>query len=472
MLVELTCPRPGCEIRHTIDGTAPSVSSPRYAGPIAIGRTTTLRVAELVRGAVVSDRAAFTYVFPGEVPDQEGMAPATNPTVGRAIEAALAALPIVAITADHDALFGSAGVLLQTRRKARTPAFVEMVEPGGAVVFRSAAAIWPHSRAAAKRSLRLMFTGPHASGPITADLFGREETFRRLLLRGGSNDAFFGDLAERATYTRDQWVRESQIAMNGAGARGRFVHLFLAGRYHGVYNLVEWPGRELAARQLGGDPKDWRVIRHRIERTHEPNADVEAMHAAIGRRDAKGLARRIDPKLFFDYLILEWYAGVGDGIDNNWIAIHRKAAPLRFLAWDAEYMFVDANPHPPSSAGARVQPAFVPGTPEAKRLERTLMVGAFETFMTDRPLRALLMERARHHAAGALADERAIARWRAVNEPVGRAIDAEIGRWGAARGASREKWERAVLETERAMAGNAERLTAAVRAFLDRRARR
>ena len=113
-----------------------------------------------------------------------------------------------------------------------------------------------------KHSFRLMFRADYGAAKLTYPLFPDSpvRSFDTLVLRAGVNRSYSGYLHEShdirdhrmATYTRDEWVRASQIAMSGAGSHGVFVHLYLNGLYWGVYNVVERPDASFASAYFGG----------------------------------------------------------------------------------------------------------------------------------------------------------------------------------------------------------------------------
>lgn len=469
--VKLTCRVPGCVLRITTTATAAPLE---VDGPVKVDRTTVLRVTASVRGQIVSDRIAFTYVFVDDVARQSGEGRRSHSgkvklhydvdqrlAATPAFERGLRALPSVFITTPSDGLLGPNGeVGRRAGRRYYRPAWVEMVAGSGDVVFSRRAAVGSHSHPIAKRSLRVTFEGRYGGGAVEAPIFSAEPTkLTRLLLRGGANDTFAGDLGDRATYVRDHWVRASQREMSAIGGRGRFVHLYLEGLYWGLYELVEHPGAEADA---VGHP----ILRHRIERglrASDPAAAqfLQKLRIAIGKSDVDELRAMIDFEGFADYLLLQWYAGVGDGLDNNWYAAVRpKPAGLRFFAWDAEYAFVDADPHPASHAGAWFPPAFRPGTPANDRYGRTTIVSLWRVLSKDPAFVKLLNARADHHLAGALSPELARRRWNEVTASIEDAIVAEAARWP---GGSPEAWRKNVRAVDRILAGNDKRMRTALR---------
>ena len=61
-VVTLSSPTPGAAIRYSLDGTAPTKSSPEYAGPITVSTTTTLKAAAMLGGGEPSHVAALSFI--------------------------------------------------------------------------------------------------------------------------------------------------------------------------------------------------------------------------------------------------------------------------------------------------------------------------------------------------------------------------------------------------------------------------
>ena len=74
-------------------------------------------------------------------------------------------------------------------------------------------------------------------------------------LTSSSNVVIDGDTRWRranASYIRDEVFRATHLAISGAAARGRFVHLFLNGVYWGVINVIEHLDTKFASEHMGG----------------------------------------------------------------------------------------------------------------------------------------------------------------------------------------------------------------------------
>jgi hypothetical protein len=89
-----------------------------------------------------------------------------------------------------------------------------------------------------KKSLRLLFKDAYGPGRLEAPVLAEGGTpladFNTLILRAEYNNAWtHNDGAQRlrGSNMRDQWIRNTQVAMSGLGARGNHVHLFFNGLY-------------------------------------------------------------------------------------------------------------------------------------------------------------------------------------------------------------------------------------------------
>ena len=128
-----------------------------------------------------------------------------------------------------------------------------------------------HSHQRLKRSYRLAFRREYGAGIFNTRLFSTApmngdtaaESYNRIMLRGGNNRAWSrGWNPDTTTFARDQWYRDSQVAMSGVGSRGTFAHLYVNGIYWGLYNACERTDGSYSASYLGGDEADWYAVNH------------------------------------------------------------------------------------------------------------------------------------------------------------------------------------------------------------------
>jgi len=64
--------------------------------------------------------------------------------------------------------------------------------------------------------------------------------FDKIILRAGHNKSWGADWdRENSVYTLDQFGRDLQLLMSRWGSHGTFVHLYINGKYWGLYNPSE-----------------------------------------------------------------------------------------------------------------------------------------------------------------------------------------------------------------------------------------
>ncbi|MGE5601614.1 MAG: CotH kinase family protein [Nitrososphaerales archaeon] len=288
------------------------------------------------------------------------------------------------------------------------------------------------SELAPKHSFRLLFKKAYGPAKLEYDMFpGSPATsFDTLVLRAGNNESYAGYPGWKnrlATYARDEWLRRSQLAISGFGARGRYVHLYLNGLYWGVYNLVEHPDSSFAAGYFGGDKENWFFAQPSgadtgiLERFSAMRRLAEVGGMADPARYA-AMEEYIDPVEFSDYLVLHWYAGSEDWPENNWNIAAKSEGKFRFLTWDGELTWKD---------GADVQ-LHGDGKPDIyfpnviKRVFNALLDNPdFRLTLADRIYKLTTL-------GGALSDAEAKARWMEITGELEPAIVAESARWGDA----------------------------------------
>jgi hypothetical protein len=158
------------------------------------------------------------------------------------------------------------------------------------------------------------------------------------------------DGAERthAIYVRDQFTKDTQLAMGQVSAHERFVHLYINGVYWGLYNPSERTDASFAASYFGGEKEQYDAIfsdGSTIARAHDgdKNAWLEMMRIAkSGLVSAEAYAQiqqYANVTNLADYMMLNFYCATVDWPWQNWNAA-RNANPARqfhFFIWDAEY---------------------------------------------------------------------------------------------------------------------------------------
>ncbi len=398
---------PGAIIRYTTDGSAPrSDHGIVYRGPLPIERTTTLRAAAFRADMRPSPVASASYLFPADilaqpdgaepgrwpafwgiyeeifltgqpVPADYGMDPEVtgDPRSAGRLPADLRALPSVSLLMDPSDLFGqppdfgsAPGIYARPLEQGdawERPVSVELLEDDGGPGFQVDAGIriagdWSRRPdVTPKHSFSLRFRSDYGPGRLEYPLFAGSSvaSFDTLRLRAGQADSF--PFLPRSLYVHDEWGRRSQLAMGGPSARGRYVHVYLNGRYWGLYNLTEEPTAAFAEEHQGGGEEEWDVVKGReiIEVRHGkpvaiPSWEMEdgepaaweallAIPAEGPASDPQQMARMealLDIDQHIDYTLLQIYAANDDWLGKNWRAMRRRLPGERWqiLVWDIE----------------------------------------------------------------------------------------------------------------------------------------
>ncbi len=360
-----------------------------------------------------------------------------DPQYGPQLTGALAALPSISLVMDVGD-FTSLHTSPQDRGvHTERPVSVEMFYPDGeqagfqvdaGVRIQGGAGRWEFMP---KHSFRLFFKQRYGASKLNHALFPDSPLteFDTVVLRAGVDRSFAGHPStpdapvdhRQTTYLRDEWTRASQIAASGAGSHGEFVHLYINGRYWGLYNVVERPDASFAASYFGGDKDRWFSANHGGAVGGQPDRFDVLLRLAQegGLDDAQKYATMlefIDPIQFSDYVIVNWYAGNHDWPENNWyVDVQNPAGRNYFFVWDAEMTWDDGAAIVLGSDGWEGAP--YPNV--VKLVFEALMENAdFRMTFADRLYRQL-------HHDGNLTDAAAVARWHALTEKVEPAIVAE-----------------------------------------------
>ena len=472
---------PGAKVRYTTDGSAPSETHGLGdSNPVAvrIETTTTLRAIAYKEGLEPTNVDTHTYIFIADVLKQPheiegypiidieeragwvqmdyGMDPAivNHPAYRDEIAPALKSIPTISIVTDKEHLFRQvmtpdgrrhdyekSGVYFGRPGVGTTrPASVELIYPGQpGRGFQIDCALQPHGTYSAKRALRLKFQKEYGPGKLESSIFrdaplngdSAITEFDRIVLRSGNTRSWAKQDPAHVTFTRDQWFRDSQIAMSGVGSHGTFVHLYLNGLYWGLYNAVERPDASFTSGHLGGERGDWHAVSHHGTLSGDSRR-WDYLRGELKNKDMRDpenyreLTEYLDVTQFSDYLILAWYGRLDDWApDRNWYAGHRTQPPepALFFMWDTEYSW-NAGPEP----SALIHKFFLPDAFS----KSPGMIGIWHSLTRNRDFMTLFADRVNKHCfhGGALTDESSIARWRRLVDVIDSAVIAESARWG------------------------------------------
>lgn len=523
LTVELITATPGAVIRYTVDGSQPTETNGLdCTKPIPVDHTTSIRAAAFKPGFLPSSTETHTYIFLDDVMKQPANPPGwpaawgtysefypglppkgapvpadyamdprivNDPRFHDTFKEDLKTIPVLSLVTEKNNFEIYANAIERGAAWER-PVSVEFFDPtdkdrefqiNAGIRMQGGTARWEYMP---KKSFRLFFKGKYGATKLKFPVFPDSpvDEFDTLILRGGANRSYAGyiDTVDytQVTYTRDEWMRASQIEMSGAGSHGIFVHLYLNGLYWGLYNLVERPDPSFAASYLGGKEEEWFGIKHgvtllnpeAVKQGAEPEIKIGKIISGSGERyeamldllehgdlsdpdQYEHMQTYVDTTQFSDYIILNLYAGNQDWGDNNWyIDMRNPSGRLNYFVWDAEQVWFD---------GARMY--LGKSTPHHKMrpLFLALMKNPdFKMEFADRLYKNLFHD-------GPLSDANAQARWLKINEPIEAAIVGESARWGDVRSPDdpidRDDWRQARDNVLTQMDGNSAKLIALAR---------
>jgi hypothetical protein len=495
--LELGTTTPGASIRYTTDGSQPTETyGTLYTGPISIDAATAVRAIAFKAGLLPSYVDTHTYIFLDSILAQPANPPGfpstwgihkngepviadyemdpevvNSPSDRDLIRDAFKSIPTLSLVTDVQDLdiYANPGERGEAWER---PVSAELIYPDDEQPgFQINAGLRiqggvGRTTIIPKHSFRLLFKGKYGTAKLEYPLFpGSPVTsFDTLTLRGGMNRSYAGKLGEPrlhlnlTTYTRDEWLRSSQIAMSGIGSHGTFVHLYLNGLYWGLYNVVERPDASFLSSYLGGDKEDWYVVNHSgpVSGSGERFETMYRLAGAGGLEDPEKYAeirQYIDTTQFIDYVILNFYSGNENwGLTNRYAGIRNPDGTAKYLAWDGELIWIDGAWLYSSPPGAPIT--------RTEELIRVLMENPdFKMEFADRMYKHLFND-------GALTDANSQARWIKINDPINLAIIGESARWGDVRYERpiiRSDWLSAYENVLAQMDGNVEKWVALTR---------
>ena len=380
----------GCQIRYTLDGSVPSLTSTLYTGPLTIAKTTCIRAAAFKEKYIQSKTSTHSYIFLSDAIQQpilpEGfpslwknitadyqMAPdiITNATYGPMVQPSLLSLPTISIVTSLDNLFDSStGIYVNPLQEGivwERPVSMELILPDSTQEFQIDCGLRIQGGAfrsfdlTKKKSFRLLFKKDYGPGKLNYPLFDYDPDattgFDTIVLRAGANDGYSWSSARLTEqYIRDEFGHSLQRDTGNAGTHSIFVHLYLNGLYWGLYNAVERPDHAFGATYYGGNKDDWDAINS----GDVTNGDLTAWNTLLSKCRA-GLStiaayqeiqgnnpdgsrnpaypNLLDVSNYIDYMIINFWGGNGDWPWRNyWMGRLRteESSGFKFYCWDYE----------------------------------------------------------------------------------------------------------------------------------------
>ncbi len=499
MVVTLTCNTPQAILIYTTDGSEPSLTNGTQ-GPsplsISISGTTNLRAIAVAGTLAPTNVDTHSYVYVNQVATQGK--PTATPALwpgnyqvdyamdtrvtnapaapGYSIRESLLALPTVCLTLPPADIWSTTGIYANSTARGsqwERAGSVEWMDPTvkpeedgeahASVGVRVHGNISRTKNFTPKHGFSLRFRGEYGDTRFQHKLFPDSDlsAFDEIILRAGSTDTFpclewaavglgqNGESYQRwnrlwASYIRDQWTRDTHLAMGQPAARGRYCHLYINGTYWGLYNLTEALGAQMMADHSKTNANDWDVVSDFNElrdgnRTAWDNllalADGETLDTDAGLRRAMGQNPDGTPNPSFpvlldaislaDYFVAHIYFGADDWPNHNWYAarLSRGATPkgFQFLTWDQEISNENVL-YQRTSWGPIYAEANAAGT-SSRIYSRLRNSPEFRRIFGDRVHKHLF-------GNGRLTRTASETRWNNLATGIDKAIVAESARWG------------------------------------------
>jgi len=475
----------GATLVYTTDGSEPSLTHGIKAGSnvtVRLTTTTVLRAAAFKDGEHATNNETHTYLFPATVASQrrpatikpswpggypadfemDGRVGSTNARPGYHLTNALLELPSVSIVMPPDDLWSAArGIYANSLVGTERAASVEILFPKGQTALQENAGVSLRGFSSGKKSLTpkhsftVVFRKRYGVSKLEGAIFPGTavKRFNALVLRANTVDSWANSEVDwnhaidgemrwyrgRASYVRDQWMRDTQHAQGQPAGHGRFVHVYLNGWYWGLYNLIERLDEKFAHEHLGGPAKDYDVIADsetkagnleswkQLETLAKADLSIDAHYQRLMGNHPDGSRNPSYPVLLdvtnlVDYMILHVYAGADDWPWHNWVAMRLRgvdSSGFKFLAWDQE-LSINSLVKRHTDTGQRYADVNAAHTYIYARCRSN---AEFRQLFADRVQRHLFND-------GALSVSNNIARYQTRATEIDRAIVAESARWG------------------------------------------
>ncbi|MCF7762744.1 MAG: lamin tail domain-containing protein [Verrucomicrobia bacterium] len=485
----LSTESPGGTIRYTLNGVPPTATTGSvYSGPIPIDHTVAVRAAVFQSGFLPSKVATHTFLFLKDVvlqaPDGRppqgwptswgsntrdyGMDPAVvnSPLYRDTLQKDLKSLPSFSIVMNLEDLFDrTRGIYANPGQDGRSwerNASVELLNPDGKPGFQINCGIrirggFSRSTGNPKHALRLFFREEYGEPKLNYPLFGEEGTdaFDNIDLRTFQNYSWSFQGDSRGVFLRDQFSRDTQLAMGRPSTRGEFYHLYINGMYWGLYNTQERAEASYAESYFGGRKEDYDVIKveagsytinatdgnlaawTRLYNLAKAGFASPAAYQKVQGNNPDGSRNPdyevlLDVPNLIDYMLVIIYGGnldapisnfLGNSRPNNWYGIRNRTGQegFRFFAHDSEHTLLNINEDRtgPFSAG---DTSITTSNPQYlwKRLQ------------ANPEFRLQVADHIQRHFSngGALTPEAAAERFLGRKGEIDRAVVGESARWG------------------------------------------
>ena len=482
---------PGAKIRYTLEGSEPSETKGElFTGSITIRQTSVVRAVAFTSETKSSPIITRTYLFVPDIVKQspDGSAPqgwpqrwgnnktdygmdpriTTVEPYKKKLREGLRAIPSISLVLPLDALFSTdTGIYSHPQERGREwerAASIELIDPQGGPGFQQNGGLRIRGGASRdlsdpKHSLRVFFRRSYGAPELDFPLFGSDgaPTCDKFDLRWDQIASWHWTGDPKDDFIRDQWARDTQLAMGQPSGRGDFYHLYINGQYFGLFNTQERHDASYAESYFGGDEEDYDVVKYdnTAGGTNETDGTIAAWRrvhdaAAAGLESAaayqrvqgnnpdgtrnRSFERLVDVDNLIDYMLLGLYSAASDnppanGAQNNWGAIKSRKGNFgfRFFVHDWELSMFRSDDD-------LVTPQPITNPLDGVDYSNSNVWHIWEALRFNADFRMRVADRIQKHffGGGALTPEKAAERFKARMDEIRLGVIAESARWGDA----------------------------------------
>ena len=280
----------GAAIFYTTDGSQPTTSSPRYAGPLTLSATTTVRAVASRDGLLPSEQAAATYVLGEQHPG----------------------MYVVCVSGDYEKLIGPNGCMNTGLKADDCDVFVEIYSASGEALIGQACNFMVSGHSSREKypqkAFRLKARAEYGDSRFRAKLFTNRDytVFKSITLRASGQD-------NEETHMKDSVLQQLAADTGVMYLESEPAVVYIDGQYWGLYNLRERVTPVAVAEFEGwSDPDDIILLRRANPEQGSADSYLKMMKWLAGAdlsnpADMATLRQYVDVENYLDYVALEMY---------------------------------------------------------------------------------------------------------------------------------------------------------------------
>ena len=317
----------GAAIYYTTDGSLPTTSSNRYAGPLTLTATTVLRAVATRDGLLPSEQSAATYVLGESHPN----------------------MYTVCVSGDYEKLIGESGCMNTGFKKDDCDVFVEIYDADGKPLIGQACNLMVAGNANREKdpqkAFRLKARAEYGDSRFRAKLFSNREytVFKSITLRASGQD-------DRETHMKDSVLSALAADTGVMYLESEVAVVYIDGRYWGLYNLRERV-TPVAVAQFEGWSDSENIVLLNPETAEQGRSDsYKALMKWLAGADLTDpedmalLKQYVDVENYLDYVALEMYLSNLDLSNVRYYCNPTLGARWKWILFDLDLAFrVDRN---------------------------------------------------------------------------------------------------------------------------------